>query len=79
MDEPTAGISPKLARKIFERILKMREAQGVTLFVIEHRLEMLFDYVEQVFVMHQGKIIAQGTKDEVVNDPMVKRVYLGGQ
>lgn len=77
LDEPTAGISPKLAREIFERILRLRETHGVTFFIIEHRLEMLFDYVEHVFVMHQGKIIAQGTKDEVVNDPTVKKVYLG--
>lgn len=79
LDEPTAGVAPKLAREIFERIIELKKSYEVTFFIIEHRLEMLFDYVEHVFVMHRGKIIAHGTREEIVNDPLVKKVYLGGE
>jgi branched-chain amino acid transport system ATP-binding protein len=79
LDEPTAGVAPKLAREIFEKIIELKKSYDVTFFIIEHRLEMLFDYVEHVFVMHNGKIIASGSKEDVVNNPLVRKVYLGGE
>jgi branched-chain amino acid transport system ATP-binding protein len=77
LDEPTAGVAPKLAHDIFERICVLREEFGITCFIIEHRLELLFDFVEHIFVMHQGKILAEGKKDDVVNNETVIKVYLG--
>jgi branched-chain amino acid transport system ATP-binding protein len=78
LDEPTAGVAPKLTRDIFDTIVRLRNELGLTFFIIEHRLEVLFDYVERVLVMHQGKIISDGTPDEVVNDQRVIDAYLGG-
>jgi branched-chain amino acid transport system ATP-binding protein len=77
LDEPTAGVAPKLAHEIFEKIRSLARDFGITCFVIEHRLELLFDFVEKVFVMHRGRILAQGTKDEVVKNRTVVDVYLG--
>jgi len=76
LDEPTAGVAPKLAYEIFEK--KLVEDFGMTCFIIEHRLDLLFDFVEKVFVMHQGKIIAEGTGEEIMNNQTVIDVYLGG-
>jgi branched-chain amino acid transport system ATP-binding protein len=78
LDEPTAGVAPKLARDIFERLLKLREEFNLTLFIIEHRLEVLFDYVEYVYVMHRGKILAEGKPDDILYNKVVAEVYLGG-
>ena len=78
LDEPAAGINPTLARQLFERIVKLRDEEGITFLIIEHRLEILFDYVDYVYVMHQGKIIARGKPEEVVEDPKVIQVYLEG-
>ncbi len=78
LDEPTAGVAPQLAREIFERMIKMREELNLTFFIIEHRLEVLFDYVEYVYVMHRGKVLAEGTPDEILNNKIVAEVYLGG-
>jgi len=76
LDEPTAGVAPKLSRDIFE-ILQMLNKQGLTIFVIEHRLEVLFDYVERVIVMHEGRVLTEGTPKEVSEDPRVLDAYLG--
>jgi branched-chain amino acid transport system ATP-binding protein len=76
LDEPTAGVAPKLSRDIF-RTLEALNREGLTIFVIEHRLEVLFDYVERVIVMHEGRVLTEGTPDEVVNDPRVLDAYLG--
>ncbi len=78
LDEPTAGVAPKLGRDIFKHILELRENYDLTFAIIEHRLEMLFDYVDRVSVMHRGKIVAEGKSDEVVKNPLVIDVYLGG-
>jgi len=78
LDEPTAGVAPKLAYEIFEKIRTLVKDFGMTCLIIEHRLDLLFDFVEKVFVMHQGKIIAEGTGSEILNNQTVIDVYLGG-
>ncbi len=78
LDEPAAGVNPTLARQIFEGIVRLRDEEGITFLIIEHRLEILFDYVDYVYVMHQGRIIAEGRPAEVAENPLVAEVYLGG-
>ncbi|MEB3860549.1 MAG: ATP-binding cassette domain-containing protein, partial [Desulfurococcales archaeon] len=76
LDEPTAGVAPKLSKDIFET-LKNLNREGLTIFVIEHRLEVLFEYVERVIVMHEGRILTEGAPDEVARDKRVLEAYLG--
>lgn len=76
LDEPTAGVAPKLSRDIFRMLMKLNE-EGLTIFVIEHRLEVLFDFVERVIVMHEGRVLCEGSPEEVSSDPRVLDAYLG--
>ncbi len=78
LDEPAAGVNPALARKIFDKIEEWRRELGLTFFIVEHRLEILFDYVDYVYVMHRGKIVSQGPPEKVAEDPVVVEVYMGG-
>jgi branched-chain amino acid transport system ATP-binding protein len=77
LDEPTAGVAPKLAYTIFEQIAEMRDALGLTFLIVEHRLEILFDFVDSVYVMHLGSVLAHGTPDEVAANVLVREVYFG--
>lgn len=77
LDEPTAGVSPKLARTIFQQVEQLRRDAGLTFFIIEHRLEILFDFVDLVYVMHNGQVIARGTPSEIAANALVQEVYLG--
>lgn len=77
LDEPAAGVNPKLARKIFERIESLREKKGLSYFIIEHRLELLFDFASWVFVMDKGRIVVEGQPAEVAQNPTFYQVYLG--
>ena len=77
LDEPTAGVAPKLAYEIFQQIARLRDDYGITLLIVEHRLEILFDFADYVYVMHLGKLLAQGGVDEVANDAIVREVYFG--
>ena len=78
LDEPTAGVAPKLARDIFDGIVALRRDLGLTFVVIEHRLDVLFDYVDRALVMHQGKIIFDGNPADAAKDAVVVDAYLGG-
>lgn len=77
LDEPTAGVAPALAYAIFEEIERLRRTQGMTFLIVEHRLEILFDFVDWIYVMHMGQVIAAGKPDRIAADPLVREVYFG--
>lgn len=77
MDEPIAGINPKLAHSIFEMIRTMARTSNVTFLIIEHRLDISLGYADYVFAMDRGKIVASGTPDEIIADKRVAESYLG--
>lgn len=77
LDEPFAGVSPVLIEAIVERILELH-ASGIGFLVIEHDLHALTRLVKRMAVMDRGKVIADGTPDEVLSEPSVREAYLGG-
>jgi len=77
LDEPTAGVAPRLAQDIFQSISHERDSKGTTFFIIEHRLGVLFRHVDTVLFMHQGRIVAQGSPEEIVRDQRLVDAYLG--
>lgn len=77
LDEPTAGVAPKLAYEIFQQIARLRDERGITFLIVEHRLEILFDFVDYVYVMHLGKLLAEGDADGIAKHPTVREVYFG--
>ncbi len=77
LDEPTAGVAPKLAYDIFRQIARLRDDYGITFLIVEHRLEILFDFADYVYVMHLGNLLAEGGVDEIASDATVREVYFG--
>ena len=77
LDEPTAGMSAGETHdtiRLLERIAAERE---LTLLFTEHDMEVVFGIAQKIAVLHQGRLIAEGTPAEVRADPEVRRVYLG--
>jgi branched-chain amino acid transport system ATP-binding protein len=77
LDEPVSGVNPTLAHEIFSRILKLRDEFGLTFFIVEHRLDIALKYVDEIFAMALGKLIASGLPNEVMNNKRVIEAYLG--
>ena len=77
LDEPTAGVAPNLAYEIFQQIRRLRDDHGITFLIVEHRLEILFDFVDYVYVMHLGNLLAEGSADDIAKHATVREVYFG--
>ena len=77
MDEPIAGVNPTLAHEIFKKISKICKEQKITFLIIEHRLDIALQYSDHVFAMDRGRIIAEGSSEQIVKHPKVIESYLG--
>ncbi len=77
LDEPVGSIDPKLCHQIFSHVLRLRDDLGITFLVIEHRLEVAAQYADHVFAMDRGKLVTEGTAEEVFEDERVIKSYLG--
>lgn len=77
LDEPMAGINPALVERIGRHILDLR-AEGVTVLMVEHNLNVVESICDRVIVMAEGKTLAVGTMAQLRADPAVVRAYLGG-
>ncbi len=78
MDEPAAGVNPRLVDDIFSKIRRLAEERGVTFLIIEHRIGLIKKFVDYAYAMNMGRVIAEGDPDEVFNNPEVLESYLGG-
>jgi branched-chain amino acid transport system ATP-binding protein len=77
LDEPAAGLSPD-ERKVVVKLLKSLPSD-ITLLLIEHDMNVALSVAERVTVMHEGRIIAEGSPGEITTNALVQRVYLGGR
>lgn len=76
LDEPTAGMARHDTNATIE-LLKHIKAKGMTKVIIEHDMQVVFSLADRISVLAGGRIICQGTPEEVKNDPRVKEAYLG--
>ena len=76
LDEPLAGMS---AEERVETVALLKSiAKGRTLVIIDHDMDSLFELVERVTVLQEGRLLVEGTPDEIKNNAQVQEAYLGG-
>ena len=76
LDEPAAGVSPALLETLLERVAALHR-RGVTFLLIEHNMDVVMQLCDPVIVMAQGKVVMQGTPQQVRADARVIDAYLG--
>ena len=76
LDENMAGLNPAETEEAIQLIRKINES-GVTILLIEHIMKAVVSLCEKIIVLHHGEKIAEGTPEQVMNDPYVMEVYLG--
>jgi branched-chain amino acid transport system ATP-binding protein len=78
LDEPFAGVHPTVKDTIMAAILRMNREEGMTFLIVSHEMTTLRRLCLRVSVMHEGRLIAEGSFEEVANHPHVLEAYLGG-
>jgi branched-chain amino acid transport system ATP-binding protein len=75
LDEPAAGLTYPEVKQLAQNLSRLRES-GITLFLIEHHMGMVMEMADEVAVLNNGELLAEGTPDAVKNDPRVIEAYV---
>lgn len=78
LDEPTAGMSLEEVPSILEVIRQIKEQGNRTIILIEHKMDMVLDLSDSLTVLFNGKLLADGPPEEIMNNELVQSAYLGG-
>ena len=76
LDEPTSGLQPSFVEKTFELLNQLRE-EGMTIVLVEQNAYDSLVLADDAYILGSGRVVSSGTGKELLNDPEVKRVYLG--
>jgi branched-chain amino acid transport system ATP-binding protein len=77
LDEPAAGLSSSETKDL--TLLLKKLDPSITVVLIEHDLDVAFEFAEKITVLYQGKFLTEGTKEEIRNNPIVHEIYLGSE
>ncbi|MFC4803790.1 ABC transporter ATP-binding protein [Filifactor villosus] len=77
LDEPAAGMNPEETISLMELIREIRDRFNLTVLVIEHHMDLIMGVCDRIYVLNFGKPLAEGTPEQIQNDPHVVEAYLG--
>jgi branched-chain amino acid transport system ATP-binding protein len=77
LDEPAAGLSPAETQSL--TLLLKKLDPSITILLIEHDMDVAFEFAEKITVLYQGRFLTEGTKEEIKNNSMVQEIYLGAE
>lgn len=76
IDEPSTGLAPLLRKEVFQKISEVRDS-GITVLLVEQEVSTVFKMATRNYVLSSGKIIAEGTAQELLQDEVLRKTYLG--
>lgn len=79
LDEPAAGMNPQESAELTELIKRIQKEFGLTIVLIEHDMSVVMNVCERIIVLNHGKVLAQGTPQEIRENKAVIQAYLGGE
>jgi lipopolysaccharide export system ATP-binding protein len=76
LDEPFAGVDP-LAVNDIQQIIRDLRARGLGIVITDHNVRETLAVVDRAYLLYEGKVLCEGTSDDLINDPVVRERYLG--
>lgn len=76
LDEPFSGVDPIAVEDLQKEIARLRE-KGISILITDHNVERTLEVVDRAYIMNEGKVLAYGRPKDLINDPLVRKTYLG--
>ena len=77
LDEPFSGVDPIAVQGLQGEIRRLREEHGIAILLTDHNVRETLSVTDRSYIIHEGQVIAEGTPRDLINDPKVRRIYLG--
>lgn len=77
LDEPSQGLAPKLAEEVVLMLKRLRDEAGLTILLVEQNVYLALEYADRGYVLEQGRVVMQGSKDKLLSSERVRKAYLG--
>ncbi len=77
LDEPSMGLAPAAADEIFERLVAIHSGEGLTVLLVEQRVAEALHFADRGYVLEAGRIVLEGTHDELKSNDRIRQAYLG--
>ena len=77
LDEPSMGLAPKIVSEIFRVVTQLRDDQNTTILLVEQNAHVALDVADRGYILETGRIVLQGTSEELLENKEIKRAYLG--
>ena len=77
LDEPFAGIDPIAVEDIQRIVCELRDRDGIAILITDHSVRETLSITDRAFLIHDGRVILEGASDELVDDPIARKHYLG--
>jgi len=76
LDEPFSGVDPIAVADVQQIVSNLRDS-GLAILITDHNVRETLNIVDRAYLIFEGRVVTQGTKDFLINDPIARRVYLG--
>jgi lipopolysaccharide export system ATP-binding protein len=77
LDEPFSGVDPVAVEELQREIRRLRDEHRIAMLVTDHNVQRTLEIVDRAYVIFEGKVFAEGTPREIINNDQVKKYYLG--
>ncbi len=77
LDEPFAGVDPIAVQDIQQIVASLRDSDGLSILITDHNVRETLGIVDRAYILFEGRVIKQGTAEEIANDPKTRQIYLG--
>lgn len=77
LDEPFSGVDPIAVEGLQKEIIRLRAEHGIAILLTDHNVRETLSVTDRSYIIHEGQVIAEGTPRDLINDPKVRRIYLG--
>jgi branched-chain amino acid transport system ATP-binding protein len=78
LDEPSMGLSPLLMMNVFQALKEINRQEGTAILLVEQNARLALKFSQKGYVLENGNLVLEGDSETLINDPEVKKAYLGG-